>query len=94
MIEEQIKRVKKMDLKSRIERLESLIGVSDDGDPPMIIISVMDCSKDSKDSEGIPTIAIIPGRIGSHGFDLTRGKTEAPADFLKRSEKKYSEFYP
>lgn len=80
-----------MNLESRISRLENRIGVRDEI-PPMVVITVSDQSKNSTD-QGTPTIAIVPGQIGSPGFSLTRAETETPADFLRRCNAKHSEIY-
>jgi hypothetical protein len=81
-----------MDLKGRIERLESLVGV-DAQIPPLIVISTLDCRKDSQDA-GDPTFAVIPGKIGGPpGFTLNRAEDETENDFLKRGEAKHQEFY-
>jgi hypothetical protein len=80
-------------MKQRISELEDRIGVTDQN-PPLIFIGVKDCSKNSKDSEGIPTMAIVPGKIGGPcGFTLIRNEGEAPADFLERCASKHTEFY-
>ena len=81
-----------MNLENRIERLENRIGVGDEI-PPLIRIDVVDSKKGSTDP-GIPLFIVIPGQIGGfQGTTLFRAEDESPNDFLKRCEKKYSEFY-
>lgn len=81
-----------MNLENRVSRLENRIGVGDN-EPPLIVINATDCQKGSMD-KGIPTIGVIPGKLGgSKGFTLTREKDEDPDIFLEKCEKKHAEFY-
>ena len=81
-----------MDLENRIKRLESRVGGKEEI-PPLIVINVTDCSKESRD-RGIPKFGIIPGKIGEfYGNTLIRAEGEAGADFLDRAELKHKEFY-
>jgi hypothetical protein len=81
-----------MNLETRISKLEDKAGITDEI-PPLVVITVKDCSRVSQDP-GTPQMAIVPARqIGSHGISLTRREGEDPDTFLKRCEKKHSEFY-
>lgn len=81
-----------MDMRTRIEKLEGRVGVTN-AIPPLIQIDVMNCEKGSTDP-GVPEIGIIPGKLnGQSGLTLLRGECESPTDFLKRCEAMHSEFY-
>ncbi len=81
-----------MNLKGRVERLESLIGVEEE-DLPLILINVQDQSRNSQD-EGILQMATIPGRPGGEqGYTLHRAEGEDQADFLARAEQQHKDFY-
>ena len=81
-----------MNLKSRVEKLESLIGVFDE-DPPLLFIRVANNEKNSTDP-GTVRLGIIPGRsCGYQGQTLMRNPGEDEDDFLIRCQKEYSELY-
>ena len=81
-----------MNLKSRVERLENLIGVFDE-DPPLILIKIASGERGSKD-QGRFNIAIVPGPACGHkGAFLTRDEDEDQDAFLSRCSKRYDGLY-
>jgi hypothetical protein len=91
MIDGQIE-VKIMSIEQRILKLEDLVGITDEI-PPLVVITVKNCEKNSTDP-GVPAIGIIPApACGTPGASLTRNEDETPDDFLERCNVKYAEIY-
>ena len=81
-----------MNLKTRVERLENLIGIENEI-PPLILIKVKNQQKGSQD-RGTLGFAVIPGpSCGKHGETLTRDAGESEKVFLKRCNTQYAEIY-
>ena len=78
-------------LESRVQRLEDLVGIEEQ-DLPIIYIYSKDCSKNAN-SKARPSMAIIPGKPGRPGLEISKAQGESPEEFLDRVEEASLEFY-